>query len=431
MRVVEITIPRGKRDSILRVLDDEGIDYVVTEETSGRDYTAVVSFPLPTGAVEPVLDRLRDAGLPADAYTIIIDAETVVSRRFDRLEQRYAETGETTGRIAREEIRTRAANLAPDFRSYIIMVMVSVVIATAGLLLNSAAVVVGAMVIAPLIGPAMATSVGTVLQDRDLFIRGTKLQAIGFGIAVVSAAAFALFVKSTHLVPPGIDVASIDQIRERLAPDFLALAIALGAGVAGAFSLSAGVSSALVGVMIAVALVPPTAVIGIGIAWGRPVVVVGSLVLVLLNFVSINLAALVTLWYQGYRPEYWFHEDEARRATFKRIAVLAVLIIGLSVFLGGVTYSSYQTAATEDDIRGDVTTVLGEHPDVTLIDLEIQHEESIRNLVVGSAPERVIITVGHPAGESSPDLVDDLASEITSDHDVVVEVRFVETHVRK
>lgn len=429
MRVVEITIPRGKRDAILRVLDDEGIDYVVTDESSGRDYTAVVSFPLPTGAVEPVLDQLREAGLPTDSYTVIFDAETVVSRRFEKLQQRYAEEGEITGRIAREEIRTRADLLAPSVRSYLVMVVVSVVIATGGLLLNSAAVVVGAMVIAPLIGPAMATSVGTVLQDRELFVRGTKLQAIGFGIAVVSAAAFAFLVKTTHLVPPGLDVASIKQIQERLAPDFLSLAIALGAGVAGAYSLSTGVSSALVGVMIAVALVPPTAVIGIGLAWGRPAVVVGSLILVLVNFVSINLAALATLWYQGYRPQYWFRADEARSDTFKRIGVLVVTIIILSVFLGGITYSSYQTAITEEDIRRDVEMVLADHPDLTLLDVEIQKDQSLFRVVSAYQPDRVVVTVGRSSGASYPELGSQLAAEIDARADITIEVRFIDTVV--
>lgn len=429
MRVVEITIPRGKRDAILRVLDDEGIDYVVTNESSGRDYTAVVSFPLPTGAVEPVLDQLREAGLPTDSYTVIFDAETVVSRRFEKLQQRYAEEGEITGRIAREEIRTRADLLAPSVRSYLVMVVVSVVIATGGLLLNSAAVVVGAMVIAPLIGPAMATSVGTVLQDRELFVRGTKLQAIGFGIAVVSAAAFAFLVKTTHLVPPGLDVASIKQIQERLAPDFLSLAIALGAGVAGAYSLSTGVSSALVGVMIAVALVPPTAVIGIGLAWGRPAVVVGSLILVLVNFVSINLAALATLWYQGYRPQYWFRADEARSDTFKRIGVLVVTIIILSVFLGGITYSSYQTAITEEDIRRNVEMVLADHPDLTLLDVEIQKDQSLFRVVSAYQPDRVVVTVGRSSGASYPELGSQLAAEIDARADITIEVRFIDTVV--
>ena len=71
MRLVQVTIPAGKREAVLELLDEQGIDYVVTDETSGREYTAVVYFPLPTNAVEPILESLREVGLEREAYTEI------------------------------------------------------------------------------------------------------------------------------------------------------------------------------------------------------------------------------------------------------------------------------------------------------------------------------------------------------------------------
>lgn len=426
MRIVEISIPTGKREAVIGVLDDEGIDFVQTEETSRRDVTAVVTFPLPMNAVEPVLDRLHDEGLPDDAYTVIYPAETVVSRRFEELEQRYTEDEQTDERVARQELRARVQDFIPDRKAYVIMIVASVTIATAGVLLNSAAIVVGSMVIAPLIGPAMATSVGTVIQDRDLLVEGTRLQFLGFLLAIITAAVFAWLLKTIHLVPPGIDVVAIDEVKERLAPDFLSLAVALGAGVAGAYSLSAGVSTALVGVMIAVALVPPTAVIGIGIAWGLPTVVVGSSVLVVVNFVSINLAALVVLWYQGYRPKHWFQADEARSATRTYITVLVAAIAVLSLFLGAVTYSSFQTATFEQEVRDDVHTTLSaaQYSAITLIDLEVETEQRI----LVSEPTRIVITLGRPPGEQYPGLAEELRAAIGTD--VVVEVRFLDVQTQ-
>ncbi|MFB6271082.1 MAG: TIGR00341 family protein, partial [Halobacterium sp.] len=94
MRLVQVTVPTGKREAVLDALDDEGIDYVVTDETSGREYTAVVHFPIPTEGVEDALDALRSAGLSEDAYTVVLSAETVVSRHFDELKERYAEEEE-------------------------------------------------------------------------------------------------------------------------------------------------------------------------------------------------------------------------------------------------------------------------------------------------------------------------------------------------
>ncbi|WP_424017548.1 TIGR00341 family protein [Halorientalis pallida] len=426
MRLLQVTIPTGKRETVLGALDDEGVDYVVTDETSGREFTAIVYAPLPNPAVEPVLERLQDAGIDDEAYTVVVEASTVVSRRFDELEERYAEQEEVDeGRIAREELQSRAEELAPSLRTYATMTVISAIIATAGLLLDSPAVVVGSMVIAPLIGPAMAASVGTVLDEDELFVRGVKLQVLGMTLAVVSAAAFAVFVRYARLVPPGIEITEVPEIRERLAPDFLSLAVALGAGVAGALSLSSGVSAAIVGVMIAVALIPPAATVGIGVAWGLPMVSVGSGVLALVNGLSINVAAIAVLWYSGYRPHNWFQLDQARSAVLKRVAVLAVAIAVLSVFLGGVTYNSFQNAASEEDIRQGVEGVVADSERATLLNTEVQFTDGI----LLSQSDRVVVTVGVPPGngESVGGLSEriDTAVDRAAGHDVETQVRYV------
>jgi uncharacterized hydrophobic protein (TIGR00341 family) len=372
VRLLQISIPAGKREAVRAALDDEGLDYVLSDETSGREVAAVAYIPLPTVAVEPVLERLREVGIDESTYTVVLDVRTVVSRDFERLEERYTET-EDRERIAREDLVAAAEDLVPSVSTFLVMTVVSAVIATAGLLLDSPAVVVGSMVIAPLIGPAMATSVGTVVVDDEMFTRGVKLQVVGVVLSVASAAAFAWFVRTVNLVPPVLDVTTIPEVRERLAPDFLSLVVAIGAGIAGSLSLTAGVSSALVGVMIAVALIPPAATVGIGIAWGRPMVSVGSGVLVLVNLLSINLAALLVLRYSGYRPTDWFQLEAARGATIRRVSVMAVAIVLLSVFLGGVTYDAYQSASTEADVRDAVTGTLADRTDVNLLELDVRY----------------------------------------------------------
>ena len=427
MRLVQVTIPSGKRETVLRALDNEGVDYVVADETSGREYAAIAYFPLPRSAVEPVLGALREAGLGDGAFTVVIEANTVVSRRFEELQAEYAEE-ENEDRIAREELTAAAATLAPGTRTYVVMTVVSALIATAGLLLDSPAVVVGSMVIAPLVGPAMAASVGTVVNDREMFRRGIRLQVGGLLLAVVTAAAFALFVRYTNLVPPVPDIETVPEIRERIAPDFLSLVVALGAGAAGVVSLTSGVSTALVGVMIAVALIPPAATVGLGLAWGAPLVTLGSGVLLLVNVLSINLAALVVLWYTGYRPEHWFREGDARQATVTRVAVLAAAIVVLSVFLGGVTYDSYNRATTAEQLREDAAALVQSVDgsagyDVTLLDVRVEHT----NTALFQRPRTLVVTVGVPPGETVAGLADrlDERAEATVGHDIDAQIRYV------
>jgi uncharacterized hydrophobic protein (TIGR00341 family) len=419
VRLVHVTIPAGKRESVLAALEEEGVDYVVSDETGGRDYTAVATFPLPTAAVEPVLESLRDAGLDEDTFTVVLSAETVESRRFEQMQEAYAEERDEE-RIAREELRARASELSPETSNFVVLTVISALIATAGVLLDSPATVVGSMVIAPLIGPAMATGVGTVLDDTEMFRRGLRLQVLGVGAGILAATLFAAVIRFSGLVPPGLDLLAVGEIAERAAPGALTLVVAVGAGVAGAMSLRTGVSASLVGVMIAVALVPPLAVVGVGIAWARPVLVIGAGVLVAVNALCINLAALVVFWRSGYRPDAWFREDEARSAVLSRLAVLGAAVLVLSAFLGGVTYVSYQAAGTEQAITEDVESVVATHGSLTLLEVQVERGEN----PVLPRPERVVVTVGTPTGSEFPQLADEIATAL-ADHDVTIQVRFV------
>ena len=417
MRLVEVLVPTGKRATVRSVLDDEGIDYGFTDETSGRGYEAIVTFPLPSGAVEPVLESLREAGLERDAFTVVVDAETVVSRRFEELEERYADEESDGDRIAREELAARARDLAPDIKRFVGLTVLSAVVATAGLLLDSPAVVVGSMVIAPLVGPAMTTGVGTVVDDDDLFRRGVSLQVGGGVLAVASATVFAALINVAGVVPmDAATVLSVPEVAERLAPDVLSLAVALAAGAAGAISISAGVSTALVGVMIAAALVPTTAVVGIGIAWGRPEAVLGSAVLVLVNFLSVNLAVLAVLRLSGYGPRGWFREAVTARTVRRRAAVLLVGVLVLSAVLVGITSASARTAAFEDQSEAVATEVLTDAPDARLLSVQVNYQSGLApgrpsDLFV-RRPSLVTIAVAHPPGVDPPPLVDRLAPDI-------------------
>jgi len=416
----------GKRAAVIRALDDEGVDYVVTDETSGREYTAVATFPLPTAAVEPVLERLREVGIDESTYTVIVAAETVISRRFEALEDEYAEEAEHAGKhISREELQAKADDLASGIRTYVLMTVISAVIATAGLLLNSPATVVGSMVIAPLIGPAMSAAVGTVVDDEEMFRRGVRMQVLGVAVAIAAATLFAFALRWLALVPPGLDPLDLAEVSERLAPNVLVLVVAIGAGLAGIISLMTGVSAALVGVMIAVALIPPAAAVGIGIAFQIPRLVIGAGVIVAVNVLSINLSALVTLWYEGYRPQRWFREDDARAAFLKRAAILVAAIAVLSVFLGGVTYDSYVVVL---DDRGGHPTAVGDeldaiNPGMELIELEVDRGGTLppRNT------ERVVVTVGAPPDVGAETVARALDQRIESaiGEDVQVEVRLV------
>ena len=422
MRYVQILIPEGKRDAVLHQLDEEGIDYAVTEETGRHGYSAMASFPVPASAVGQVLDRLREAGIEERAFTIVLKPEIVVSHRFKELKGRYKRD-----EISREELQARAEEMAPARSTFLIMTAVSAIIAATGLLTNSAAVIIGAMVIAPLMGPAMATSVGTVINNHELFWRGFKLQAMGIGVAIVTAAIFAALLKQTALIPPGLDITTIPEIHERLAPNFLAATIALGAGIAAVVSLARGMSSVIVGAMIAVALVPPAATVGLSLAWGLPLAMLGAGVLLLVNVISINLAALVIFWFFGYRPEDWLQTGTAKSRTIRRVIILVTVMLLLSVVLGSVTYVTFKSVAFEQRAKREARAVLKEpqFKNAKLLSVKISLRE-VDVLFFGKKP-LIVMLVDTPGGIEDPELAKVVRERIeaASQFGVKVQVRFI------
>jgi uncharacterized hydrophobic protein (TIGR00341 family) len=297
MRLVQVLIPQGRRESVLDSLDGQGVDYAVFDEVGRGDFEAMVQFPVPPSGVETVMEELTAAGIRDDSYTIVLATETVVSQRLSALKERFPGL-----RISREELHARAEDLAPANSTFFSFLILSTVIATTGLLLDSAATIIGAMVVAPLMGPAVSASVGTILADQRMASRGVALQVTGLLAAIVTAAILGVLLREALLIPPGLELRDIPQVAERTSPNVLSLFLALGSGVAGSISIMRGSGSTLVGVAIAVALVPPAATSGLGLAFGLPGVAIAGAVLVVVNLLAINLSALILFYLSGFKP---------------------------------------------------------------------------------------------------------------------------------
>ncbi|EFW94195.1 hypothetical protein ZOD2009_00135 [Haladaptatus paucihalophilus DX253] len=421
MRLVQVLIPKGDRADILEALDEEGIDYAVWEETGRGKFEALVSFPVPDSGVEPVLDSLYAAGVKESSYTIVVPTETVVSERIKSLKNRYQ-----GHRISRDELIARAEDLAPASSTFFIFLVVSTLIATTGLLLNSAATIIGAMVIAPLMGPAISASVGAVLADSDMTSRGVRLQVTGLLAAVATAAILGLLLKETVFLPP-VDIRTIPQVLERTSPNFLSLFLALGSGVAGAVSVIRGAGSSLVGVAIAVALIPPAATAGLGLAWGHPGVILTAGVLVLVNLLAINLSALILLWLAGYRPEKGKHAIRAQRAVRIRIATVLSGLVLLSIVLSVVTWASFGVGTVETEANAETKAMFDSGQ---FGDLEFEHATVDYDIdeVLLDHPAEVTVVVSHGPNAQIPS---NIATQIderltkTTGEEIIVHIEFV------
>lgn len=171
-------------------------------------------------------------------------------------------------------------------QDFFLMVMLSILMATFGLLANSAAVIIGSMLIAPILNPILSLSLGVVMADGRLISRSfyTIIKSLAFGIA--AAALVTLFFQ------PKFELTS--EIMLRTQPSLLYAAIAVVAGLAASFALiKPQLSETLPGVAISVALIPPLAVTGIGIARLDWNIISSSFILFLINAVGIIFASMV------------------------------------------------------------------------------------------------------------------------------------------
>ncbi len=178
--------------------------------------------------------------------------------------------------------------LTPD---YALTLVLSVIIVVIGLLINSASVIIGGMVVAPLLMPILALAMGIILQDFKMMKRAIKTLAVSVGAVLVLAALLTLF--SSH--------GMTDEISERSAASLSHLIIAISAGILAAMSLTrSDVPSRLTGIAVSVALLPPISVTGIGIAFGNWGLVRGSFLLFMINLVGIVFSALIVFSLMGF-----------------------------------------------------------------------------------------------------------------------------------
>lgn len=198
--------------------------------------------------------------------------------------------------------------------NYYMLLFLSGVISTLGLLANSSATIIGAMIIAPLMGPITSVAFAIAMGNRRLMKRAALTIFSGVMVTILTAALITFLVGLDRLTP---------EIRIRVQPTLIDLGVALAAGAAGAFAKSRQrVSDALPGVAIAVALVPPLSVIGIGIAMPSRPVALGSTLLFVTNLASVIFSgALIFLWQNYGSPK------RARQGL--TVSSLILLILGV------------------------------------------------------------------------------------------------------
>ncbi len=223
----------------------------------------------------------------------------------------------------REELYSSISKGAQLNANFVFFVIASVIVAAIGLLEDNIAVVIGAMVIAPLLGPNVALAFSAVLGDLEFLWRSLKINAAGLLLTLGLSLAIG-FLWPVNLLS--------NEILARTDIGYGGVALALASGAAAVLSLTSGVSSALVGVMVAVALMPPAVTLGMLVAAGEFRLATGASLLLAGNVICVNLSASLVFLLKGIKPRTWLEKRKAQQSIrwsllFWTIALSLLLLV--------------------------------------------------------------------------------------------------------
>lgn len=310
MKYVEVVAGDGSAGTIAAIAEKakaQDVRFGVVGEDGLQQMRLLVS----NDKLQWVLDALQHIlGAQPTARIMVLSVETYLPRLDEEASKK-----KDASVAAREALYVDVKKNARLDANFLLLVFLSTVVAAIGLIENNVAVVIGAMIVAPLLGPNLALSLGTALGDFDLVKLSIKTLLVGIGFAILLSAGIG-FLWHADLSGP--------ELMSRTVAGFDTVALALASGAAAAMSLTTGLSSTLVGVMVAVALLPPAATIGLMLSHGSIDQAIGAVLLLAVNIVCVNLASKIVLVVKGVYPRTWLEKAKAKKAM--TIYVIAWII---------------------------------------------------------------------------------------------------------
>jgi uncharacterized hydrophobic protein (TIGR00341 family) len=321
MKYVEVICDTGHVDTVSAIVEQlELSDFRLG--TLDEDGLQQMRLLVPDNKIQKTLDKLQQALETQPNERIVVLPIEVSLPKLSDGERRE----EDLATASREMLYNGVEKNSHLDTGYVLLVVLSTIVAAVGLIKDNVAVIIGAMVIAPLLGPNLALGLGTALGDVLLMAKSIFTTLVGIVIAVSMSIVIGLVwpteTFSTELIA-----------RTEVGLDSVALALASGA--AAALSLTTGLSSVLVGVMVAVALLPPAATVGIMLGYGNINFAMGATLLLAINIVCVNLACNIVFLTKGISPRTWWKKEKAKQSmlTYVIMWVGTLLILLLIMYL--------------------------------------------------------------------------------------------------
>ena len=316
---IHVVVPKDAVDKVIEIGECEGVSLAGISAPKGPVRT--VSFLSSNKAQQKLLDDLQTELHDAEDWKIAISPldAIVFKKSEDEEDENEAEISET-----REELLSQTSRNATLTPTYLLLVAISAVVAALGMIGGDVAVIIGAMVIAPLLGPVLGAILGVALGEKELLFRGLKAGIAGNILAILIGAALGVVLPFDT---------TTSELAARASVGFETIALALASGVAAALSLTAGAASVLVGVMVAVALMPPAVAIGLFLGKAQWWMAGDATLLLAVNLTSIQFSGQIVFLLRGVKPRTRYRQAKVRQAIRLSLGVSGVLLAILGALI--------------------------------------------------------------------------------------------------
>ncbi|NMJ76534.1 TIGR00341 family protein [Nanohaloarchaea archaeon] len=365
MKSLRITAPEGQKDRVIDILDEEADEYtyskVVKDGESMLEYSATVLSEDVDGLIQDLKDiKEIDAG---DLSIRILEQNSLI--------RKGSQIKGPGGGVSKEEVYSKAKKYESFSRIEIALVGLSASVAAYGLALNNLALLIGAMMLAPMLAPFVSSALSISVGDLSL-MKG----ALSEGATSV-AVTIAVGLGSVAIIP--IDMTP--AMRLVASPGLPSVLLALMVGSAAALSFATGAKEQIAGVAVAIALVPPLAAVGIGIRMLNLSFSLQAASVAAMNLASIVVAGFATFRLLGFRPSTYYRKKKASRMKYilPAITVTAIILVVPGLYLN---YTSQQAYSAEHEIESEAEQYFGD----SLMDVSTEGED-VEITVIGEHNE--------------------------------------------
>ncbi len=329
MKIIEVIADVGNRETILGIAKQQQVEDIWFGPNN-EDGRIAARLLVSQENRQKVLDALQTILHNADNYHVLIipldtalpkpveaEVKALTEEQQEEEKKKEKERKKAALMSTREEILAQVEKDALLDNNFILLVILSAIVAAIGLLENNLAVIVGAMVIAPLLGPNIAFALGASLGETKLVFESLKAIFAGITTAILVSIGIGL-------LWPG-DFTSMELL-SRTDVAYSGTAIALASGAAASLSLVSGTSNVLVGVMVAVALMPPAVTIGLMLSISEYNNALGAALLLAVNIVCINLSSKLVFLFRGIKPRTWLEAHKAKQSRLLYIGAWLIML---------------------------------------------------------------------------------------------------------